>query len=74
VPAQPTDTPRRRRATSRRERLRATLHAMGPGLVSGAADDDPSGIATIGVKSIAVPARVAPTVIGPIKALSTARS
>jgi len=34
------------RASSPRERLRATLHALGPGLVSGAADDDPSGIAT----------------------------
>jgi NRAMP (natural resistance-associated macrophage protein)-like metal ion transporter len=34
------------RASTRSERLRATLRALGPGLVSGAADDDPSGIAT----------------------------
>ena len=32
--------------TNLREKLRATLHALGPGLVTGAADDDPSGIAT----------------------------
>jgi len=34
------------RAAARRQRLRATLRALGPGLVTGAADDDPSGIAT----------------------------
>lgn len=32
--------------TNLRDKLRATLHALGPGLVTGAADDDPSGIAT----------------------------
>jgi len=32
--------------TPLRDKLRATMHALGPGLVSGAADDDPSGIAT----------------------------
>src|SRR5258706_11229128 len=32
--------------TPLRDKLRATVHALGPGLVSGAADDDPSGIAT----------------------------
>jgi len=34
------------RASTRAVRLRAALWALGPGLVSGAADDDPSGIAT----------------------------
>jgi NRAMP (natural resistance-associated macrophage protein)-like metal ion transporter len=29
-----------------RDKVRAMLHALGPGLVTGAADDDPSGIAT----------------------------
>jgi NRAMP (natural resistance-associated macrophage protein)-like metal ion transporter len=32
--------------TQLRDKLRATLHALGPGIVTGAADDDPSGIAT----------------------------
>jgi NRAMP (natural resistance-associated macrophage protein)-like metal ion transporter len=44
--AQPPAKLRPLRASSPRERVRATLHALGPGLVSGAADDDPSGIAT----------------------------
>ena len=34
------------RASTPAERLRAFLRVLGPGLVSGAADDDPSGIAT----------------------------
>jgi NRAMP (natural resistance-associated macrophage protein)-like metal ion transporter len=33
-------------ATSLRQRLRARLRQLGPGLITGAADDDPSGIAT----------------------------
>ncbi len=36
----------KRLPTDVREKLRAALHALGPGLVTGAADDDPSGIAT----------------------------
>ena len=32
--------------TPLREKVHAALHALGPGLVAGAADDDPSGIAT----------------------------
>jgi len=36
----------KRSPTNLREKLRAALHALGPGLVTGAADDDPSGIAT----------------------------
>ena len=34
------------RAVGRRAGLRARLHRLGPGLITGAADDDPSGIAT----------------------------
>jgi NRAMP (natural resistance-associated macrophage protein)-like metal ion transporter len=37
---------RQRRRASPQERLVAAVHALGPGVVSGAADDDPSGIAT----------------------------
>ena len=32
--------------TKARERLGQSLHELGPGIVTGAADDDPSGIAT----------------------------
>jgi NRAMP (natural resistance-associated macrophage protein)-like metal ion transporter len=37
---------RLRRRPTPHERLVAAVHALGPGVVSGAADDDPSGIAT----------------------------
>ncbi len=37
---------RQRRRATPRDRLVAAVHALGPGVVSGAADDDPSGIAT----------------------------
>jgi Mn2+/Fe2+ NRAMP family transporter len=33
-------------APSLRQRLQRRLHQFGPGLITGAADDDPSGIAT----------------------------
>jgi len=36
----------KRFSTKLHDKLRATLHALGPGIVTGAADDDPSGIAT----------------------------
>jgi NRAMP (natural resistance-associated macrophage protein)-like metal ion transporter len=36
----------KRVAITVRDKIRAGLHALGPGLVTGAADDDPSGIAT----------------------------
>ncbi len=44
----PADTPQlvRSGTPARRHRLRERLHALGPGLVTGAADDDPSGIVT----------------------------
>jgi NRAMP (natural resistance-associated macrophage protein)-like metal ion transporter len=37
---------RRRRHTRRHRDWRAVLHLLGPGLITGASDDDPSGIAT----------------------------
>ena len=36
----------RERAENRRERLQARVRELGPGLITGAADDDPSGIAS----------------------------
>jgi NRAMP (natural resistance-associated macrophage protein)-like metal ion transporter len=38
--------PYRARADTRRERVRSRARELGPGLITGAADDDPSGIAT----------------------------
>jgi len=38
--------PYRPRADTRRERVRSRARELGPGLITGAADDDPSGIAT----------------------------
>jgi len=37
---------RRGRSADGREALRSYLTALGPGLITGASDDDPSGIAT----------------------------
>ena len=36
-------------ADTRRERLKELLHAFGPGVITGAADDDPAGIATYAI-------------------------
>jgi len=38
--------PYRPRKKTRRERIVSRLRELGPGLITGAADDDPSGIAT----------------------------
>ncbi len=38
--------PYRPRADTRRQRVLSRVHELGPGLITGAADDDPSGIAT----------------------------
>src|SRR5215831_7128382 len=51
VPLAPSDRrgvlrPYRERATRRIDRLQSRARELGPGLISGAADDDPSGIAT----------------------------
>jgi len=37
---------RRRHGQPRPSRSRGLLHLLGPGLITGASDDDPSGIAT----------------------------
>ena len=43
---QPDSTPRTKRSIQQRLRSPSVLECLGPGLITGAADDDPSGIAT----------------------------
>src|SRR2546423_8682489 len=56
IPSDRREKPRpyRPRQKSKRERLVSRLRELGPGLITGAADDDPSGIATYSQAGAAV--------------------